>query len=141
MQDPTKLDAFENYTTRPLRQRDFHGNEASFFFKDDWKLKSSLTLNAGLRWDYFGSFYESSGFMRRDNSVVVRVVDDGSGIPQNIRDRIFDPFFTTKPVGAGMGLGLDIVRRLVLRHNGHIDVNSKPGHTEFCVTLPVAQSR
>src|SRR5262245_3384399 len=37
---------------------------------------------------------------RRDNSVVVRVVDDGSGIPQNIRDRIFDPFFTTKPVGA-----------------------------------------
>jgi signal transduction histidine kinase len=79
--------------------------------------------------------------MRRDNSVVVRVVDDGSGIPQNIRDRIFDPFFTTKPVGAGMGLGLDIVRRLVLRHNGHIDVDSKPGHTEFCVTLPIAQSR
>lgn len=63
MQDPTKLDAFENYTTRPLRQRDFHGNEASFFFKDDWKLKKSLTVNAGLRWDYFGSFYESSGFM------------------------------------------------------------------------------
>jgi signal transduction histidine kinase len=77
----------------------------------------------------------------RDNSVIVRVVDDGPGIPQNVRDRIFDPFFTTKPVGAGMGLGLDIVRRLVFRHNGQIEVDSKPGRTEFCVTLPVAQSR
>jgi hypothetical protein len=63
MQSPTKLDAFEDYRTQPLRQRDFHGNEASIFFKDDWKVKKSLTLNLGLRWDYFGSFYEASGFM------------------------------------------------------------------------------
>jgi hypothetical protein len=63
MQSPTKVDAFEDYRTRPLRARDFRGNEANFFFKDDWKIKKSLTLNAGLRWDYFGSFYEASGFM------------------------------------------------------------------------------
>ena len=63
MQNPTKLDAFENYTTRPLRERDFHGNEASIFVKDDWKVKKSLTLNLGVRWDYFGSFYETNGFM------------------------------------------------------------------------------
>jgi Signal transduction histidine kinase len=67
---------------------------------------------------------------------VVRVTDDGPGIPPAIRDRIFDPFFTTKPVGEGSGLGLDIVRRLVQHHNGQIEVESNPGRTEFRVTLP-----
>lgn len=68
--------------------------------------------------------------------VVVRVVDDGPGIPEDIRGRIFDPFFTTKGVGKGTGLGLDIVRRLVQGQDGAIDVNSRPGHTEFRVSLP-----
>ena len=75
---------------------------------------------------------------RHGNTVVVRVTDNGPGIPTDIRDRIFDPFFTTKPVGTGTGLGLDIVRRLIQRHNGHIEVESAPGRTEFRVTLPVA---
>jgi signal transduction histidine kinase len=70
--------------------------------------------------------------------VVVRVADNGSGIPPEVKRRIFDPFFTTKPVGKGTGLGLDIVRRLVDRNDGLIDVESEPGRTEFRVTLPVA---
>jgi signal transduction histidine kinase len=70
--------------------------------------------------------------------VVVRVMDDGGGIPEDIRERIFDPFFTTKPVGGGSGLGLDIVRRIVQWHNGEIEVDSRPGRTEFCVKMPVA---
>jgi len=70
------------------------------------------------------------------SSVVVRVIDDGPGIPDEIRSRIFDPFFTTKPVGEGTGLGLDIVRRLVQRNDGHIEVTTEPGSTEFRVTLP-----
>ena len=73
---------------------------------------------------------------REGRSVVVRVVDDGPGIPAEVRPRIFDPFFTTKPVGQGTGLGLDIVRRLVRRHDGEIDVDSRPGRTEFRVSLP-----
>ena len=73
----------------------------------------------------------------KDRSVVVRVLDDGPGLPPEIRERIFDPFFTTKPVGQGTGLGLDIARRLVLRHHGEIEVDSRPGHTEFRVTLPI----
>ena len=70
--------------------------------------------------------------------VVVRVVDDGPGIPEAIRDRIFEPFFTTKGVGEGSGLGLDIVRRLLQRHEGEVEVESRPGRTEFRVRLPVA---
>jgi signal transduction histidine kinase len=70
------------------------------------------------------------------DGVAVRVADNGPGIPTEIRDRIFDPFFTTKPVGQGSGLGLDIVRRLVQRHNGRIELDSKTGRTEFRVILP-----
>jgi signal transduction histidine kinase len=75
---------------------------------------------------------------REDGRVVVRVVDNGPGIPQDIRQRIFDPFFTTKPMGHGTGLGLDIVRRLVRHNDGEISVESQPGRTEFRVVLQAA---
>jgi signal transduction histidine kinase len=75
---------------------------------------------------------------REDGAAVVRVIDNGSGIPAEIRERIFDPFFTTKPMGEGTGLGLDIVRRLVVHNGGEISVESQPGRTEFRVVLPIA---
>jgi signal transduction histidine kinase len=68
--------------------------------------------------------------------MIVRVVDNGPGIPADIQGRIFDPFFTTKPMGQGTGLGLDISRRIVQRHDGQIEVESRTGRTEFRVTLP-----
>jgi signal transduction histidine kinase len=70
--------------------------------------------------------------------VVVRIVDNGPGIPDEIRGRLFEPFFTTKPVGQGTGLGLDIVRRLIAHNDADIEVDSAPGRTEFRVTLPIA---
>ncbi|HYV51382.1 MAG TPA: ATP-binding protein [Dongiaceae bacterium] len=76
---------------------------------------------------------------REQERVVVRVIDNGPGIPPQIRERIFDPFFTTKPMGAGTGLGLDIVRRLVRHNDGEISVASEPGRTEFRVALPIAE--
>ncbi len=70
--------------------------------------------------------------------VIVHIVDNGPGIPPNLGEQIFDPFFTTKPVGQGTGLGLDIARRLVRRNDGDIEFESRPGRTEFRITLPVA---
>ena len=75
-----------------------------------------------------------------ENNVVVRVIDDGPGIPAAVLNRIFDPFFTTKDIGQGTGLGLDIARRIVMRHRGAIDVHTGPGGTEFRVTLPASTS-
>jgi signal transduction histidine kinase len=69
--------------------------------------------------------------------VVVRVIDDGHGIPEEHQRRIFDPFFTTKAPGQGTGLGLDIARAHLERHGGSIDFDSRPGRTEFRVTLPL----
>jgi signal transduction histidine kinase len=77
---------------------------------------------------------------RDTRRVLVRIVDDGPGIPAEIRGRIFDPFFTTKPAGQGTGLGLDIVQRLVRHNDGSIEVDSRPGRTEFRVSLPIAET-
>ena len=76
---------------------------------------------------------------RDRTGVIVRVIDDGPGVPPEIQGRIFDPFFTTKGVGEGTGLGLDIVRRLLQRHEGDISLDSRPGHTEFQVRLRAEQ--
>ena len=67
--------------------------------------------------------------------VVVRIGDDGPGIPPEVLGRIFDPFFTTKPVGQGTGLGLDIARRILDRHHALIDVTTSEQGTAFRVTL------
>ena len=80
---------------------------------------------------------------REGGSVVVSVIDDGPGIPDDIKAKIFDPFFTTKPIGRGTGLGLDIVRRAVEHHRARIEFESAAGggRTEFKVVLPTDSSR
>ncbi len=70
-------------------------------------------------------------------NIVVRVIDNGSGVPPELQETIFEPFFTTKPIGQGTGLGLDISRRIVVEHNGTIALQTRPGRTEFRVTLPI----
>ncbi|MGB0178314.1 MAG: sensor histidine kinase, partial [Owenweeksia sp.] len=70
--------------------------------------------------------------------VIVR--DNGSGIPDDIKNNIFDPFFTTKEIGKGTGLGLEVVKNIVNKHNGTIKVESRPGNTEFEVCIPLDQS-
>jgi len=72
-------------------------------------------------------------------TITVRITDNGSGIPKDIISRIFDPFFTTKKVGEGTGIGLDIVKSIINRHNGDVMVNSVPGKTMFTVIIPLTQ--
>jgi two-component system, NtrC family, sensor kinase len=71
------------------------------------------------------------------NKVEIRIRDNGSGIPQKVRDKIFQPFFTTKPTGQGTGLGLSLSYDIIKAHGGEIRVDTKEGEfTEFVVILP-----
>jgi len=69
----------------------------------------------------------------------LRVIDNGPGIPDAIKDKIMQPFFTTKPTGEGTGLGLSLTYDMVVKgHGGKIEVNTKEGEfTEFTITLPL----
>ena len=73
-----------------------------------------------------------------DHHVIVEIIDNGPGIPNEIQSRIYEPFFTTKPPGKGTGLGLHISHDIIAnRHHGQLLVESKPGETRFKVILPV----
>jgi len=72
------------------------------------------------------------------DKVVVTITDTGHGIPEEIQGKIFDPFFTTKRAGEGTGIGLDIVQRIIEKHEAEIKLESEVGKgTSFIVTLPV----
>ncbi len=73
----------------------------------------------------------------QENHIVVEIRDTGKGIPSEIQNKIFEPFFTTKPAGEGSGLGLHIVRQIVEKHQGDIDLQSQPGYSIFRVSLPM----
>jgi PAS domain S-box-containing protein len=74
------------------------------------------------------------------DDVVIRVEDDGCGIPEDVLERIFDPFFTTRPAGEGTGLGLALGYQIVRNHGGEIFVDSEPGRgTTFQIRLPASR--
>ncbi|HEX3761855.1 MAG TPA: ATP-binding protein, partial [Kofleriaceae bacterium] len=72
--------------------------------------------------------------------VVVRVTDNGPGVPADVLPRIFEPFFTTKRKGEGTGLGLGIARQIVHKHGGAMRCESQPGRTRFEVRLPIVRA-
>lgn len=73
---------------------------------------------------------------RSRGRVLVRVEDTGVGIPDEIKDKVFVPFFTTKRNNSGLGLGLDICKKIVESQSGTISFESRPGKTTFVVSLP-----
>jgi len=82
-----------------------------------------------------GKIHVSSSL--EEGYVVVRVKDNGKGIPKHIQDKIFDPFFTTKPVGKGTGLGLSICYNIVQKHKGQLYFETTEGvGTTFIVKIP-----
>src|SRR5947208_8758155 len=70
--------------------------------------------------------------------VEIRIRDNGTGIPPDVREKMFNPFFTTKPAGEGTGLGLSISHDIIVKqHGGSIEVDTQPGEfTEFRIILP-----
>jgi GAF domain-containing protein/sensor histidine kinase YesM len=72
------------------------------------------------------------------NKVEIRIRDNGTGIPLEVKEKMFNPFFTTKPAGEGTGLGLSMSHDIVVKqHGGKIEVDTEPGaFTEFIITLP-----
>ena len=77
------------------------------------------------------------------DSVEIRIRDNGTGIPAEVKAKMFNPFFTTKPAGEGTGLGLSLSHDIVVKqHGGTIEVETEPGEfTEFTIVLPRGGAR
>lgn len=95
---------------------------------------TNLIHNAIQAMDYKGHLVIS--VTHQSDRLLVSINDNGKGIPPEIMPRIFEPFFTTKPPGEGSGLGLDIVQKIIQKHDGKIFAESVPGKTTFNVILP-----
>jgi signal transduction histidine kinase len=96
---------------------------------------TNLIHNALQAMEYHGTL--TLEVKRQNGNLRVSVMDSGKGISPEIMPKIFQPFFTTKAAGEGSGLGLDIVKKIIEKHQGQIEVESVPGKTTFTVSLPL----
>lgn len=98
-----------------------------------------VTLGDDDNTPYFPTIWLST--QRTEESAVIKVRDNGTGIPPDVVQRVFEPFFTTKPTNEGTGLGLAMSNDIVRGHGGQISVESEPGvYTEFTVELPLERA-
>jgi two-component system, NtrC family, sensor kinase len=125
--DPTagKVDVFPQEITRVLLNLISNGFYAA--------TKRKAEANGG---DYEPTL--AAATKNLGDSVEIRIRDNGTGIPPEVKERMFNPFFTTKPVGEGTGLGLSISHDIIVKqHGGSIEVDTQPGEfTEFRIVLP-----
>ncbi len=96
-------------------------------------------LNNGLQSMNFKGKIEIE-IIKQDSWIVTSFIDSGAGISEEIRNRIFEPFFTTKKHGEGIGLGLDISKKIIEKMQGRIEFESIPGRTKFSVWLKSAEA-
>jgi PAS domain S-box-containing protein len=105
-------------------------------FPDDLQhLWSNLIHNAIQAMNYKGILEVVIDF--DNDKFLVSIKDNGPGIPVPDQEKIFEVFYTTKQIGEGSGLGLDISQKIVKKHNGKIELRSKPGETIFTIVLPI----
>jgi signal transduction histidine kinase len=133
----TVLDLYHNQLKQGIEViREFQDIPAIWCFPDELiQVWTNLIHNAIQAMGGMGTLKLSIRAI--ENTVWVAIADSGCGIPPELQAKIFDPFFTTKPMGEGSGLGLDIVKKIVEKHRGHLSVQSKPGETIFQVQLPI----
>jgi signal transduction histidine kinase len=98
----------------------------------------NLVQNALQAMNYEGSL--TIEVAEQNNNAVISITDTGMGIEPEIKERIFEPFFTTKPQGEGSGLGLDIIKKIIEKHDGKIMVESQAGKTTFTIFIPIESS-
>ena len=100
----------------------------------------NLAINARDALAQGGRLQISSEAASEDNVVLIKVQDNGCGIPKHIQDKVFDPFFTTKPIGKGTGLGLSQVYGLLAQSGGSVSLDSAEGvGTTVTLRFPAAQ--
>ncbi|MCG5056876.1 MAG: response regulator [Limnoraphis sp. WC205] len=96
---------------------------------------TNLIHNALQAMNYQGTL--TINVINQSDRLLIQITDNGGGISPEIQSKIFEPFFTTKPAGQGSGLGLDIVKKIIEKHKGTIEVKSVPRETTFTVCLPI----
>ncbi|MDF1875719.1 PAS domain S-box protein [Sulfurimonas sp. SAG-AH-194-I05] len=98
---------------------------------------TNLVFNAIQAMNYSGTL--TLDIRQKDDFIMVSITDTGCGIPDKIKDKIFEPFFTTKPSGEGSGLGLDIVKKIIDKHHGKIELETEENvGSTFKIYIPVA---
>jgi two-component system, NtrC family, sensor kinase len=108
----------------------------TWFYPDDLhQVWIHLIQNALQAMNYEGTL--AITILLKPEKIWVEFTDSGSGISPDIISLIFEPFFTTKACGEGSGLGLNIVKKIIDKHQGKIEVESEPGQTTFRIILPV----
>jgi signal transduction histidine kinase/ligand-binding sensor domain-containing protein len=108
-------------------------NNAFYAVHERQQLSESLKLSE----NYTPSVFLTTQLI--DNQIVIKVRDNGTGMPESVRAKVFQPFFTTKPTGSGTGLGLSLAYDIVTKgHGGNLEVISKENEfTEFMIKLPL----
>jgi len=96
---------------------------------------TNLVHNALQAMNYRGTL--TIDVIQLEQQAQISFTDSGVGIPEEIQGKIFEPFFTTKPPGEGSGLGLNIVKKIIEKHQGQIEFKSMPGQTTFTVSIPL----
>ena len=137
----TVLELYQNYLKKGVEIiRNYQSVPEILCYPDELvQVWTNLIHNAIQAMDGKGTI--EIGVHQQGGDIVVEITDSGAGIPVEIQEKILQPFFTTKSAGEGSGLGLDIVNKIIEKHQGQISFESQPGRTTFRVKLPIIGKR
>ncbi len=139
---PNCLDTILNLHTSQIKQgieitKNYQCNPKVLGHQDELnQVWTNLLVNAFQAINFNGKV--TLDVLEENGWAIVKIIDSGPGIPEEIKEKIFTPFFTTKSRGEGTGMGLQISKKIVEKHNGTLDFISSPGRTEFIVRLPIS---